>query len=105
MVVIQIREETPASTSTNGSNGADTMPTEVQATISFDHGPLYPITVRNPFSEENERVLEWYFEEHLHSPFTNQVKALNAGKSITTYGESLFNQVFADRNAFAKYKQ
>ena len=64
------------------------------AAVSFDHGPEYPITVRDPFTEKQEQELEWYFEEHLRFPFTKKVRAIEAAESITTYGESLFQQVF-----------
>jgi tetratricopeptide (TPR) repeat protein len=66
-----------------------------QAKVSFNQGPEYAITVRNPFSKEEEECLEWYFEEHLKFPFTNQVKAQEAAASVITYGENLFAQVFA----------
>lgn len=41
-----------------------------QATVSFNHGAEYPLTLRNPFLPEQEKELEWYFEEHLRFPFT-----------------------------------
>jgi len=66
------------------------------AAISFDHGPLHPITVRAPFEEKQEQELEWYFEEHLRFPFTNQVRAKEVAASITAYGEAPFMQVFRD---------
>ena len=56
------------------------------------------ITIGNPSSDEEEQELEWYFEEHLAFPFTKKVRAQNAAKSITTYGEKLFRQVF-EQNA------
>ena len=37
--------------------------------VSID-GQEYPITVADPFSEQEEKRLEWYFEEHLRFPFT-----------------------------------
>src|SRR5947209_9284686 len=76
-----------------------------QAKISFDQVPEYDITVRAPFSKEEEERLEWYFEEHLEFPFTNQVKAQEAATSIITYGEQLFAQVFvANPQIFSAYK-
>ena len=45
------------------------------AVISFNHGPEYPIAVRDPFEKKQEAEQEWYFEEHLPFPFTNQVRA------------------------------
>jgi len=91
MTVIRIREH-PASP--DGSN----------ATVSFDDGGDYPITIQDPFSKEDEEQLEWYFEEHLDYPFLNQVKAQKIATSITTYGEMLFKQIFDDSEAYAAYK-
>jgi len=65
------------------------------ATLKFgDRSTLYPFTVQNPFNEEEEKQLEWYFEKWLTFPFTGHVKAGEAAKSITTYGEQLFKQIF-----------
>ncbi|HET8841337.1 MAG TPA: tetratricopeptide repeat protein [Ktedonobacteraceae bacterium] len=66
-----------------------------QAKVSFDHRQEYDVTVRDPFSKEEEERLEWYFEEHIKFPFTNQVKAKEAATSVIAYGESLFMQVFS----------
>ncbi len=75
------------------------------ATISFDNGPLYDITVSDPFSEQQEEQLEWYFEKHLEYPFTDQVKADQCAKSIKEYGETLFQQVFrADIDIYNEYQ-
>ena len=68
--------------------------TTFNATVSFDHGPQYPITIQDPFDSEQEKLLQWYFEEHLAYPFTDQVKAGQVAKSIPAYGEALFAQVF-----------
>ncbi len=67
-----------------------------QAMVSFNHGSEYSIVVTNPFSEADEERLEWYFEEYLEFPFIKGVKVREAATSITTYGEALFKQVFAD---------
>src|SRR5512134_3672716 len=65
------------------------------AAVSFDGSGEYPFKVADPFwPEEDEERLEWYFEEHLRFPFTDQVKAREAGESIKAYGEMLFSQVF-----------
>lgn len=76
------------------------------ATVSFDHGPRYNVTICDPFSEQQERALEWYFEEHLRFPFTDQVKAQQCAESITTYGQKLFQQVFRDNlDIYAEYQE
>src|SRR5947208_8562956 len=80
-----------------GPNGSN-------AVISFNNGPEYPITITNPFDEQQEQELEWYFEEHLEFPFTKKVRAQNAVASIKTYGEELFKQVFGDPDIYAEYR-
>src|SRR5450755_679352 len=76
-----------------------------QAKVSFNQGQEYDITVHDPFSKEEEESLEWYFEKHLSFPFTDQVKAQEAATSITTYGEKLFDQIFAaDPLVLSTYK-
>jgi len=80
-------------------------PNNANATLSFDHAQEYPITVTDPFSEQEEKLLEWYFEDHLQFPFLDQVKASHAAASITTYGETLFKQVFTDPKAYLAYAQ
>ena len=91
MALLSIQERSGGSESSN-------------AVVRFDNGPLYPITISNPFSDEEEQELEWYFEEHLEFPFTNKVRAQNAARSITTYGERLFKQVFGDNDVYAEYR-
>ncbi len=74
------------------------------AIVSFNNGPEYPITINDPFKEQGEQELEWYFEEHLEFPFTKKVRAQNAAASIKTYGEELFKQVFGDPVIYAEYR-
>jgi len=75
------------------------------ATLSFNHEREYEITIRDPFTEQEEQRLEWYFEEHLRFPFLQQVRAQQAAESIARYGEALFEQVFVDRLTFARYRE
>src|SRR5438128_692833 len=76
------------------------------ATLEFDNGQQFPLTITDPFTPEKEQDLAWYFEEHLRFPFTNQVKAQHAAASVREYGETLFNQIFfADPEAYVSYKQ
>jgi hypothetical protein len=75
------------------------------ASVSFDHGPEYPITLSDPFTDKQERELEWYFEEHLRFPFIDQVRAREAADSIKAYGEALFQQVFGAPQVYAVYQQ
>ena len=75
------------------------------ATLVID-GNNYSITVKDPFKPNEERELEWYFEDWLCYPMLDNVKAGRAKKSIKEYGEDLFKQVFqADINAYSQYRQ
>jgi hypothetical protein len=80
-------------------------PNQFQATLQFAGGSSYPVTITNPFDEQQEARLEWYFEEWLRRPFLNQVTAQQVKNSIPAYGETLFDQMFADRKAYAAYTQ
>ena len=51
----------------------------------YDH----PVTVSSPFDTDRLQEFDWYFEQHLRFPFTDQVRARQAGESITAYGEAL----------------
>lgn len=96
MSVIRIREIPGSSNGSGGSNSPN-------ALVSFEHGEEFPVTIQNPFSEAEEERLAWYFEEYLHFPFTRNVLAEEAAQSIIAYGQALFEQVFADRQAYILY--
>lgn len=74
----------------------------LNATVSFDHRGEYPVTIRNPFTPEEEQQLSWYFEEYLSVPFL-EPKARSIPESIRKYGEELFNQVFRDKKIYSQY--
>ncbi|PZO45296.1 MAG: Tfp pilus assembly protein PilF [Shackletoniella antarctica] len=78
-------------------------PNQFQATLQFEGGGSYPVTITNPFNEQQEAQLEWYFEGWLRRPFLDRVTADQIRDSIPTYGKTLFDQVFADRKAYAAY--
>ncbi len=75
------------------------------ATIAFNHSEEYPLTISDPFSEEEERQLEWYFEEYPRSPFMKHVEAQAVAESITHYGEVLFAQIFNGSQVYARYSE
>jgi hypothetical protein len=89
MTIIRIREE----------KGVE----DANAAVSFDDRGEYPAAIIDPFDEAEEGRLEWYFEQHLRFPFTEQVRARQAAESIRRYGERLFQQVFADKGSYAEY--
>ena len=93
MSVIQIRETQSTATG-------------FAASLIFDNGAgEYQIQISDPFTPKEEGLLEWYFENWLTYPMLERVKADNAKASVARYGESLFNQVFQDRDAYSDYKQ
>jgi CHAT domain-containing protein len=55
-------------------------------------------------AETHEALLEWYFESWLHFPMLDEVKAAHAARSVATYGEALFEQLFGDRKVHAAYE-
>jgi hypothetical protein len=57
MTHISIRERT-GETDTPGTRAA----------LVFDGGEKYPISISDPFTEQEEERLEWYFEQHLRFP-------------------------------------
>jgi tetratricopeptide (TPR) repeat protein len=92
MTVITIREERRIDTG-------------FAATLQFDGGE-YPVTITDPFTPQEEKLLEWYFEEWVTFPFSDTVIAERAAASVKIYGESLFKQVFqSDFNAYGLYRQ
>ncbi|MFB2804504.1 tetratricopeptide repeat protein, partial [Microcystis sp. BLCC-F209] len=92
MLVLTIREE--------GINDGG-----FTATLNFDSGNSYPITVTDPFTNQEEKQLEWYFEEWLVFPTLETDKAQKAANSVQNYGENLFKQVFqSNLNAYGEYR-
>jgi hypothetical protein len=78
---------------------------DFEATISFNDEGDFPISVANPFSEAEEARLHWYFEDYLSFPFTDEVKAKEAAKSVKAYGEALFQQIVEAPVVYARYNQ
>jgi hypothetical protein len=75
------------------------------AELAFDHDPPTLIHVQSPFDEETEKRLQWYFERHLEYPNLHTVKAQQAAQSVTEYGVKLFDMLFANRRAYARYEE
>ncbi len=66
----------------------------------------YPITVSDPFTKQDETILEWYFEGWLVTPMLNTETAKKAADSVNKYGLSLFEQVFKqDFDLYSDYRQ
>lgn len=82
---------------------------EIRQTTGFDAivsiaGSEFEITVSDPFAEQDEKLLEWYFEQWIQFPFSDGTIAKRAADSVRSYGENLFNQVFAGR-AYGAYQR
>ena len=75
------------------------------AEVCLDGGQRVKVKVTDPFTEEQEQLLGWYFEKYIQFPFTDRVDAQRASESIKEYGEKLFNQVFDDFDIRMRYKQ
>ncbi|MFN7503392.1 MAG: hypothetical protein ACK5QV_21565 [Dolichospermum sp.] len=58
--------------------------TEFSASLSFGDGE-YNIIITDPFTPQEERELEWYFEEWLVYPIVDTVKAERAKNSVKTW--------------------
>ena len=66
MTLVTIRETGKAAESFN-------------AAVIFDRqGDGYPITIKDPYSRQEEGRLEWYFEEYPRFPFLETVRANKA---------------------------
>lgn len=92
MSLITIRETSDNSEGTN-------------ATISFDNGPDYPITLTNPFTDEEEAHLSNYSVNCLQHPFAYQDGDEELSVNLRRYGELLFEHVFADTQVYAHYQE
>jgi tetratricopeptide (TPR) repeat protein len=62
--------------------------------VGFDDAAEYEVAVRDPATPEVERLLAWYFEEHLRFPFLDKDLEQRAVGELAEYGRSLFGQVF-----------
>ena len=90
MPIITIREEGKTDTG-------------FQVTLKFEAGE-YQFTMTDPFTPQEEKRLEWYFEEWLVFPMLGTALAEEAVTSVKTYGERLFEQVFqANIKAYSEY--
>jgi tetratricopeptide (TPR) repeat protein len=64
------------------------------ARVGFGDGAEYEVTVTVPGDGAGERLLAWYFEEHLRFPFLDRDLERAAVAGLREYGETLFGQVF-----------
>ena len=62
--------------------------------VGFGNAAEYEVTVTVPGDAARERLLAWYFEEHLRFPFLDRDKERQAVAQLKQYGAALFGQVF-----------
>ncbi|GAB4012370.1 hypothetical protein GCM10028808_28290 [Spirosoma migulaei] len=72
--------------------------------ISFNNGPEYEVQLPNPIDKAQEKEFEWYFEEHLCTPFLDGERAKRAVATIRQYGEALFATLFQAPATFYEYR-
>jgi tetratricopeptide (TPR) repeat protein len=92
MSVIQIREQGVV------ENG-------FEVSLHIDGQDYGRVVVKAPFADQPQKDadLTWYFETWLRMPFADQVRAARSASSVREYGVSLFDQVFAGRDAYSAY--
>ena len=73
------------------------------ARVSFGSGAEYDVTVSDPAGPDEEKLLAWYFEEHLRYPFLDKDLEEQAVRQIAGYGQDLFRQVLGGQ-AFPDYR-
>ncbi len=78
---------------------------EFDASVSINGSSPQAIALTDPFADEDEAELAWYFEKWWESPTTDTVKARRVRGAIVAYGQSLFEQVLGDRNLYSEYNK
>ena len=63
------------------------------ARVAFGEAAEYEVSVRAPGDAAGERLLAWYFEEHLRFPFLDRDLERQAVTLLADYGRDLFGQV------------
>jgi len=74
-----------------------------RAKVTVNRQGLYEVTLSNPFNEDEQTRLDWYFEEYLKQPYIKSVQAEEAARSLVTYGTKLFEQLFSHRLLYGHY--
>ena len=68
--------------------------------VAFDDAAEYEATVRDPATPAEEKLLAWYFEEHLRFPFLDKDLERQAIEQLAEYGRSLFRQLLAGETSY-----
>ncbi|OCQ91891.1 hypothetical protein BCR12_02030 [Limnothrix sp. P13C2] len=97
MPTIQIRETAAT---------VDGFTAEVTIAQDLNTGRAYPVTLRNPFQNDEEADLEFFFEEWYQFPTLDRERADRARAAIAQYGQELFEQLLkANPDAYADYRE
>ncbi|MEV4640862.1 tetratricopeptide repeat protein [Actinoplanes sp. NPDC049548] len=88
MIDIVVRETAPA------GNGT------FAARVEFENRGGEDVSVSVPVDDAGEKLLAWYFEEHLRFPFLDGDLERKAVELVAEYGRSLFRQVFVGEAAY-----
>ncbi|MFG3819499.1 tetratricopeptide repeat protein [Limnothrix redekei] len=97
MPTIQIREVAATD---------DGFTAEVTIAQDLHTGQTYPVTLRNPFQNNEEADLEFFFEEWYQFPTLDRERADRARAAIAQYGQELFGQLLkANPDAYADYRE
>ncbi|MBL7262193.1 tetratricopeptide repeat protein [Paractinoplanes lichenicola] len=88
MIDIEVREVSAAE---DGSFGVR---------VDFGDGGGADVTVSAVADDATEKLLTWYFEEHLRYPFLDKDLERQAAAAVAEYGRTLFRQVFTGEAAF-----
>ncbi len=78
---------------------------EVTIAQDLNTSRAYPVTLRNPFQQNEEADLEFFFEEWYQFPTLDRERADRARLAIAQYGQDLFAQLLkANSDAYADYR-
>ncbi|GLW27812.1 tetratricopeptide repeat protein [Actinoplanes regularis] len=88
MIDIVVRESAPA------ADGSFT------ARVDFGDRGGADVSVSMPADDAGEKLMAWYFEEHLRYPFLDGDLERKAVELVGEYGQSLFRQVFIGEAAY-----
>ncbi len=76
-----------------------------KAKVAIDKIEYEIPAITEPFSAEQEKELEWYFERWLVYPILEQSRAETIATTIQAYGENLFKQIFRDNKIYSAYEK
>jgi tetratricopeptide (TPR) repeat protein len=68
-------------------------------------GYEFAANIEDDSDEKFEEELNWYFEEYYQFPFTDRIRARDAGQRMIERGELLFNRLFKDVAAQEAYHE